>query len=154
VTAPAPTPPSAALPAPAENPTPTEAVPPKQDEPPKEAPKAVQIEVDSDPSGAEVWLPGDTEARGHTPFKVALDSKAAPARVIIKAHGYADKTVKLDPANPDPVSVTLDRSASHDHDTGMNNANAGANANAGNKKKGSGNTGGKKDPSGYKMMGD
>jgi len=145
--APAPPPPPPPKQAAAENPG-VETAAIKQDEAPKEAPNEVQIEVDSEPSGAEVWLPSDTEARGHTPFKVALDAKAAPARVILKSRGYADKTVKLDPAKPDPVSVTLEKFASHDHDTDTGTGTGSK------QKKGSGITGGKKDPSGYKMMGD
>jgi cytoskeletal protein RodZ len=145
-TSPAPeTPPgpaSAPTAAPTENPT-VETAAVKQDDTPRAEPepKQVEIEVDSDPTGAEVWLPDDSQARGHTPFKVVLDRRAAPARVILKARGYADKTLKLNPTKPDPVSVTLER-ISRDHDTG------------GKKKAPTTLTGGKKDSSGYKPMGD
>ena len=78
---------------------------------------AVIIEVSSDPSDAEVWLPDEKEPRGHTPFKVSIDPKApkAPAtRVILKARGYADKTVDLDAKKQDPITVTLEKAA-RDH---------------------------------------
>jgi serine/threonine-protein kinase len=109
-------------------------------------PKQVLIQVDSEPSDAEVWLPDEPEARGHTPFKVALDRGATPTRVVLKIHGYADRTVKLDPAKPGPVRVTLEKVARE--------KSAGASSNS-TKKKGFDITGGKPNgPSGYKMMGD
>jgi eukaryotic-like serine/threonine-protein kinase len=77
--------------------------------------RPVVVEVSSDPSGAEVWLPSDTEARGHTPFKVALDPKAEPTHVVLKVRGYADKGIDIDPARPEPMSVKLDRNAPHEH---------------------------------------
>jgi hypothetical protein len=105
--------------------TPTETTPKteaiKENEAPKEEPKVespsrpVVVEVSSDPSGAEVWLPSDTEARGHTPFKVALDPKADPTHVVLKAHGYADKGVDIDPGKPETMSVKLDRNAPREH---------------------------------------
>jgi eukaryotic-like serine/threonine-protein kinase len=108
-----------------ENPTPTEtapkAEPTKAVEAPKEEPKVeiparpVVVEVSSEPSGAEVWLPSDTEARGHTPFKVALDPKADPTHVVLKARGYADKGIDIDPGKPEPMSVKLDRNAPREH---------------------------------------
>jgi serine/threonine protein kinase len=108
-----------------ETPTPTEAAPKteatKETEAPKDEPKAeipsrpVVVEVSSDPSGAEVWLPSDTEARGHTPFKVALDPKADPTHVVLKARGYADKGIDIDPGKPEPMSVKLDRNAPREH---------------------------------------
>ena len=68
------------------------------------------VEVSSEPSGAEVWLPSDTEARGHTPFKVALDPNAAPTHAVLKARGYADKRIDIDPGKPEPLSIKLDAS--------------------------------------------
>jgi serine/threonine protein kinase len=112
--------PSTPMPTPRSNPTPAaEPVPPT---PPAEpapgeappAPKQVIIELTSDPSDAEVWLPDDKEPRGHTPFKVSIDPKAAPTRVILKARGYADKTLDLNPKQPDPIAVTLEKAA-RDH---------------------------------------
>jgi serine/threonine-protein kinase len=92
--------PPSAPPAPAPAPAPEPAV---------AAPKEVTIEVVSEPSGAEVWLPNDTAPRGRTPFKVALEPHAAPTRVILRARGYADSTVELGPEQPSPLSVTLQK---------------------------------------------
>jgi hypothetical protein len=78
-------------------------------------PRPVVVEVSSDPTGAEVWLPSDTEARGHTPFKVALDPKAAPTHVVLKAHGYSDKGFDIDPGKPEPMSLKLERAVVRDH---------------------------------------
>jgi hypothetical protein len=106
-----------------ENPTTTETA--LKGEPTKETPKEepkveaparpVVVEVSSEPSGAEVWLPSDSEARGHTPFKVALDPNAGLTHAVLKAHGYADKRIDIDPSKPEPMSVTLERLA-RDHD--------------------------------------
>jgi eukaryotic-like serine/threonine-protein kinase len=97
-------------------------------------PRRVLIEVSSEPPGAEVWLPEDSEASGYTPFRVSLDPRAARTRVILKARGYADRTLSLDPGKSDPVSVTLEKLV---------------------REHGKRTPGGKvKDASGYKMMGD
>jgi serine/threonine protein kinase len=139
-------------PAPTPNPVGTATV--KQDDTPAPAPvlgkpRQVLIEVDSNPSDAEVWLPDEREARGRTPFKVALDRKASPTRVVLRVPGYADRTVKLDPARPDPVKVTMEKVA-REKVVGTTSSSA-----AGSKKKGPDTTGGKpSNPSGYKMMGD
>jgi len=69
----------------------------------------VVVELSSEPSGAEVWLPSDSEARGHTPYKVALDPNAGLTHAVLKAHGYADKRVDIDPGRPEPMSVKLER---------------------------------------------
>jgi len=144
----------APTPTPIENPVETAAV--KQDEPAptapaEEKPRPVLIEVDSNPSDAEVWLPDDREARGRTPFQVALDRQSSPTRIVLKARGYADRTVKLDPAKPSPVKVTLEKAA-REKVAGTASSNPAGTG----KKKGSDITGGKQSagPSGYKMMGD
>jgi serine/threonine-protein kinase len=147
-----PPPSPAPAPTPAEDPVETAAV--KQDETapaasPEERPTQLLIEVDSSPSDAEVWLPGEREARGRTPFRVALDRKGSPTRVVLKVPGYADRTVKLDPARPDPVKVTLEKM------TREKAVGTASSSTASSKKKGSDTTGAKpSNPSGYKMMGD
>jgi hypothetical protein len=92
-------------------PAPTLEPPPPAEPAPAPKPERVIVEVSSDPSGAEVWLPDDKEARGRTPFKVLLDPAAAPMRVVLKARGYTDRGLDLDPAKPEPMSVTLERIA-------------------------------------------
>ena len=122
----------------------------------EEQPKQVIIEVDSVPSDAEVWLPDEREARGHTPFQVPLDRHSPPTRIVLKAHGYADRTVKLDPAKPSPMKVTLDKVTVEKTAREKVAPTASNNAASSSKKKGSDITGGKQsaNPSGYKMMGD
>ncbi len=126
VTPPPPPPVTPSPPAAVENPPSGETPPvvaiqePAKQEPKEQAKievpaRPVVVEVSSDPSGAEVWLPSDTEARGHTPFKVALDPKADPTHVVLKARGYADKAIDIDPGKPEPMSVKLDRNAPREH---------------------------------------
>jgi hypothetical protein len=121
----------------------------------------VVVEVSSDPSGAEVWLPSDSEARGHTPFKVALDPNAGPTHAVLKAHGYADTRIDIDPGKPEPMSVKLervvrdrDRDRDREHATTKHNPTelGEAKPNKGETKPNKGTTKPNKD--GYRMMGD
>ena len=109
---PAPTAPVAAAPPPAVAPPPPPApieAPPREIPPRVETPAEVVIEVTSEPSGAEVWLPDEKVARGHTPFKVSVNPKAPPTRVILRARGYADRSMELDPAKSEAMAVTLEK---------------------------------------------
>jgi len=153
VTAPTPTPTPAV-----ENPTTTETAP--KGEPTKETPKEepkievparpVVVELDSEPTGAEVWLPSDSEARGHTPYKVALDPNAGLTHAVLKAHGYADKRIDIDPSKPEPMSVKLERIArDHERDHATTKRKT---TESGETKPNKGETKPNKD--GYRMMGD
>jgi serine/threonine-protein kinase len=137
---PSPASPVAAAPQPAVTPPPPPPAPleaPPREVPPKvETPAEVLIEVTSEPSGAEVWLPEEKEARGHTPFKVSVNPKAPPTRVILRARGYADRAVELDPAKSEAMAVTLEKIVRE----------------SGGKHRGSEGKGKSKD--GYRMMGD
>ena len=74
------------------------------------------LEVTSVPPGAELWLPGDSEARGRTPLIIRLRSNAGLTEATLKAPaGFADQKVTLDPGSGQPVSVTLDRLAGGGH---------------------------------------
>jgi tRNA A-37 threonylcarbamoyl transferase component Bud32 len=96
--------------APAPEPVRAAPAPPPPPTPPP-APKDVTLEVVSEPADAEVWLATDKAARGRTPFRVTVDRQAAPTQLILKAHGYADGTVDLDPQAPSPIKVTLVKAA-------------------------------------------
>jgi serine/threonine-protein kinase len=120
---PSPPPPShAVLPPPppphsVEPPPPPPPVKPPEPPPP---PAEVAIEVTSDPAGAEVWLPGEDTARGHTPIKIAVRRGQPAARVTLKAPGYADTTLSLDAdRGGEPVSVALEKlKREHHHGVG------------------------------------
>jgi hypothetical protein len=102
-----PPPPREAVREPVEPPAPPPPPPPVVHKPPAE----VTMEVTSDPAGAEVWLPGEDTARGHTPLKIAVRRGEPPARLTLKADGYTDASVTLDPAQEDsgPVNVALEK---------------------------------------------
>jgi hypothetical protein len=158
---PTPTPANPAVAA-VENPTTTETAPKGEPskETPKEEPKVeaparpVVVEVSSEPSGAEVWLPSDSEARGHTPYKVALDPNAGLTHAVLKAHGYADKRIDIDPSKPEPLSIKLDRVAQNrDHDRDRDHtATKRKTTESGETKPNKGE--GKPNKDGYRMMGD
>jgi serine/threonine-protein kinase len=145
-----------------ENPTTTETAPKGEPskETPKEEPKVeaparpVVVEVSSEPSGAEVWLPSDSEARGHTPYKVALDPNAGLTHAVLKARGYADKRIDIDPSKPEPLSIKLERVAQNrDHDRDREHtATKHKTTESGETKPNKGE--GKPNKDGYRMMGD
>ena len=89
---------------------PTPPPPPVKPPEPPPPPAEVAIEVTSDPAGAEVWLPGEDSARGHTPLKIAVRRGQPAAHVTLKAPGYADTTLSLDAdRGGEPVSVALEK---------------------------------------------
>ena len=67
-------------------------------------PPTTQIIVDSVPTGAQIIR--DDKVVGETPETLAL---AAPASVVLRKDGFADKTVAIDPAAAHKVMVTLER---------------------------------------------
>jgi len=105
-----PSPPVVAAPVP---PTP----PPAPTPPPTPPSTDVTLEVQSDPPDAEVWLTTDKAARGKTPFRMTVDKNGGATHLILKARGYADKALDLDPTAASPVVVTLEKAAGgHDRD--------------------------------------
>jgi eukaryotic-like serine/threonine-protein kinase len=88
--------------------------PPPVHRPPPEA----TIEVASDPPNAEVWLPGEDAARGHTPLKIAVRRGEPAARVTLKLEGYTDSEVTLDPTDEAPLNIVMEKvKVEHKHST-------------------------------------
>ena len=69
----------------------------------------VRVEIDSSPAGAELWVEGETAARGRTPLTVSLPPGSAKTRATLKSAGYADRPVALDPGGETKLSVRLDK---------------------------------------------
>jgi len=65
------------------------------------------FELSSDPPGAEVWMPGEGTPRGVTPLKLAIPKGDGPRKLIVKAKGFHDQEVSLEPGYEGPLSVTL-----------------------------------------------
>jgi serine/threonine-protein kinase len=84
--------------------------PPPQPKPPA-PPAEVTIEIVSEPAGADVWLPGDETPHGKTPLKIAVRRGNPVVNVMLKAEGYNDLAVPLDPGREDsgPINVTLEK---------------------------------------------
>jgi hypothetical protein len=116
----------------------------------------VTLEVQSDPPDAEVWLATDKAARGKTPFRMTVDRKGGPTHVILKARGYADKPLDLDPQGASPVVVTLEKTGhGRDRDTATATATATATDHDNDHKPRDSQHGtGKRGKDSYKMMGD
>ena len=91
--------------------------PPPSDEPPKlpPSPAKVTIRVVSRPAGAELWLGDETAPRGETPLDLVLRRDAAQVRGVLKAAGYTDAKVAIDPARNGPLEVELEKTKSAPH---------------------------------------
>jgi eukaryotic-like serine/threonine-protein kinase len=85
--------------------------PPPNDEPPKllPSPAKVTIRVVSRPAGAELWLADEPSPRGETPLDLVLRRDATQVRGVLKAAGYADAKVAIDPAHNGPLEVELEK---------------------------------------------
>jgi serine/threonine-protein kinase len=74
------------------------------------APPPVQIiiELSSRPEGAEVFVAGEKASRGRTPLELALSrERPSPLRVTLRAPGYEDTPVSLDPSRQESGRVTV-----------------------------------------------
>jgi serine/threonine-protein kinase len=88
---------------------------PAAEKPSVPAPKAdVRLEVDSTPPGAELWVEGETTARGRTPLTVALPASAPAARATLKSPGFADRALSLDPRGETKLMLRLDKAEKTD----------------------------------------
>jgi eukaryotic-like serine/threonine-protein kinase len=95
------------------------AVPAPSDEAPKlpASPAKVTIRVVSRPAGAELWLADESAPRGATPLDLVLRRDATEVHGVLKADGYADAKVAIDPGRSGPLEVELEKvkSAPHHH---------------------------------------
>ena len=96
--------------------------PPPSDEPPKlpPSPAKVTIRVVSRPAGAALWLADEGAPRGQTPLDLVLRRDASQVRGVLKAAGYTDAKVAIDPARNGPLEVELEKvkAAPHHHAPG------------------------------------
>jgi serine/threonine protein kinase len=80
-------------------------------------PAKVTIRIVSRPAGAELWLADEPAPRGATPLDLVLRRDATGVYGLLKADGYADAKVAIDPARNGPLEVELEkiRAAPHHH---------------------------------------
>jgi serine/threonine-protein kinase len=78
-------------------------------EEPVEAPRTARapIRIESRPADAELWVDGEARPRGRTPLDVALPPGSRPVDAVLKAPGYADHPISIDPARGKPLVVEL-----------------------------------------------
>jgi eukaryotic-like serine/threonine-protein kinase len=95
--------PEVAVPAP--DPRARAVVPVAAPEPP--APPDVIVKIGSTPEGAEVWLPGEAQARGKTPVRLQLPRAEGEQAVTLKAPGYADATLRIDRSKDGTAEMQL-----------------------------------------------
>jgi serine/threonine-protein kinase len=102
--------------APETPPTPVAATAPAAPEKPAAAAPTpdVRLEIDSTPPGAELWVEGETSARGRTPLTVALPAGAPAARATLKSPGFADRALSLDPGGETKLMLRLDKAEKTD----------------------------------------
>ena len=91
--------------------------PPPSDETPKlpPSPAKVTIRVVSRPAGAELWLADEPAPRGATPLDLVLRRDATEMRGVLKADGYTDAKVAIDPARNGPLEVELEKAKAAPH---------------------------------------
>ena len=74
--------------------------------PPAKKVKRIPVLVQSEPEGADVYVPGKFEAVGTTPVWLNLEAdKDTPARVMIRKSGYQDKAVAIETDHPPVVQL-------------------------------------------------
>jgi serine/threonine-protein kinase len=121
-------PPVAVEPAPAPVAAPAAAAPPVPADEPKlpPSPAKVTVRVVSRPSGAELWLADEPSPRGTTPLDLVLRRDSAELHGVLKAEGYADAKLEIDPGRKGPLEVALERvkSPPHHHATAHHPAHA------------------------------
>jgi len=71
------------------------------------SPAPPTFDLTSQPVGAEVWIAGETAARGVTPLKLALSPGEKKRSVTVKAAGFQPKELTLEAGHEGAVSVTL-----------------------------------------------
>jgi eukaryotic-like serine/threonine-protein kinase len=87
-------------------------------EAPEEAPEVPVVEarapirIESKPANAELWIDGENKARGRTPLDVALPRRSSPVEAVLKAPGYTDLPISIDPARGRPLIVELAKETS------------------------------------------
>jgi serine/threonine-protein kinase len=110
--------------APALPPAPPAVAPAPSDEPPKPAapPAKVTIRVVSRPAGAELWLADEASPRGATPLDLVLRKDASQVHGVLKADGFQNAAVVIDPARTGPLEVALEKAKAappaHHHASG------------------------------------
>jgi eukaryotic-like serine/threonine-protein kinase len=107
---PPPVPTAAAAPTPAAAP---------DDRPAKPAPAKATIRIVSRPAGAQLWLGDESTPRGQTPLDLVVPRDATGLRALLKADGYRDAPVSIDPAHTGPLQVELEKvKVAHHHASG------------------------------------
>jgi serine/threonine-protein kinase len=76
-------------------------------------PARTPVRIESRPTDAELWIDGEPRPRGRTPLDVALPPGSRPVDAVLKAPGYADRPISLDPARDRPLVVELTKEVSN-----------------------------------------
>ena len=79
-------------------------------------PTAATIRIVSSPAGAQLWLGDESTPRGQTPLELVVPRDATGLRALLKADGYRDAPVSIDPARTGPLQVELEKvKVTHHH---------------------------------------
>jgi len=88
--------------------------------------RRIPVLVQSEPEGADVYVPEKFEAVGTTPVWLNLEAdKETPARVMIRKSGYQDKAVAIETDHP-PVVQLIGTGATDDKTAGSDEEKAAA----------------------------
>jgi eukaryotic-like serine/threonine-protein kinase len=117
-------PPAEAVADPAPRPAPPTRAP--DDRPTAHAAATATIRIVSRPAGAQLWLRDESTPRGQTPLDLVVPRDATGLRGLLKADGYRDAPVSIDPARPGPLQVELEKvQVAHHHSSGHPTKHAG-----------------------------
>ena len=102
-----PTAPAPAIPAP---------TPAPDDRPATPTAAKTTLRIVSRPAGAQLWLGNESAPRGQTPLDLVIPRDATGLRALLKADGYRDAPISLDPAHTGPLQVELEKlKVAHHH---------------------------------------
>jgi serine/threonine-protein kinase len=90
-------------------PAPAAAVPSHEAPKPAPAPANATIRILSQPTGARLWVGDESAPRGETPLELVVRRDAGELRGVLKADGYRDLAIAIDPGRTSPLEVALDK---------------------------------------------
>jgi hypothetical protein len=72
-------------------------------------PTSVEVQIASDPAGAELWIDGEARARGRTPLRLEVRRTSSPLRAVLKAPGYQERAFVVDPGDSTSMVVDMEK---------------------------------------------
>jgi len=81
--------------------------PPEEPRPIVRQPVEKRVEITSIPAGAEIWVADEAQSRGVTPFSLSVTEGQPSVALLLKAPGFENKALTVEPARDSAVTVEL-----------------------------------------------